>query len=799
MFLFKIVSGDEEYITWLDINRMRAQGTASVTYTPPPDIGTIDNVFDGYSNTLFRTGIGTEINPVIITVTFTQLQTVNKMVALFSHQGGTNPYRWMVEKADTLADMDGKTGTWAEIVPWTFAQDGVPSQKVFATPITAKLYRLTGQRLLGDNHVHLNEWEFHVPVMLTTLTVRPSSNSVYLGKTARYYCDAYDSAGLRYDFSDKVTWSSLNSAIGNIHPTTGICTGLAVGSTSIRAAYNTLQSAYVPFEVLPARIPNAKAYGLDTLIQWRDLPILKTGCEAGMASSYNRAFNIYATHDDYNRYDSHPNGLSTNVDPVTIREIIGRGVVTRSWMPWQPGPEFKLKLHFDGETTPRLSTNTLEWYDTGVPNHPAINEPFVGIGTGGAWSYMPLFFRNRLKITSNNRSGYLNFYQFNYLLLPGDADVVTYTATQTSSQSADWNLAAEIMNAVGNNPGTSGSQVITSSGNIPIGGTMQLANITSQSGIITRLQIKINSPTDTILAGLILKVFYDGNTTPFIDIPIGEFFGAGRGRIAYKGIMLGTDNTNGYYCYLPMPFRRSVRIILQNDSGVMVFIASAQVEYEPCEVSKEHAYLRALYRSEQFNAGEDKMFEVLRLPKGAGHYLGCLFTITPAQNQLGYLEGNDRITVDGGAKQTLYGTGLEDAFNGGYYYGNTYSGPFSGLLKKTNGITCQYRHMVMDYIPFEQSILVEFQGVDYWGIEYARLYESTAYWYQKAPGPPRLQIFFNGSNTYYLVWDEAGSYDLQFDTSLSFDNPQSIDVTNLTQYSYATDGEILFFRLKSKE
>jgi hypothetical protein len=192
------------------------------------------------------------------------------------------------------------------------------------------------------------------------------------------------------------------------------------------------------------------------------------------------------------------------------------------------------------------------------------------------------------------------------------------------------------------------------------------------------------------------------------------------------------------------------------------------------------------------------MYQVLSVPSGAGHYLGCMFTITPAQNQLGYLEGNDKITVDGGLKQTLYGTGLEDAFNGGYYYGNPYGGPFSGLLKKTNGVTSQYRHMVMDYVPFEQSILVEFQGVDYWGAEYARVYESTAYWYQKAPGPPVLQVSNGGVNTYHLVWDEAGAYDLQCDTSSLFESPETIDVTNLTEYYYSTSEGCVFFRLKSK-
>ena len=798
ILLFCTAESEEIYITWLDINRMRSLGTAVVTYSPPPDIGNIDNVFDSYANTLFRTGVGDDINPVVIQVSFSGAQTVNKMIALFSHQFGLNPYRWKVEKADTQADMDNKAGTWAEIIPWTFAQDWTPSVVEFGVPVTALIFKLTGERLSGDDHVHLNEWEFHVPVTLTSLSVRPPANAVYVGGTTRYYCDAYDDEGNRYDMSDLVSWSSLDPAIGGIEETTGICTGLMEGATSVRATFNSLQSPLAPFEVLPPRTPDETNYGLDVLIQWQDLPLLKTELEAGVASSYNRTFSIYNTHNDYNRYDSHPSGAGGNVDPVTIRELTGPGLITRTWMPWQPGPEFNLKFYFDGEITPRLDTTTLEWYDAGVPGHAAIEEPFVGTGTGGAWCYMPLFFRNSLRIESDNRSGKLNFYQMNYQLLPVDASVETYTGTLTSSQSADWNLAADILNYVGENPGPAGAQILQASGVVPDGGILELADVGDQGGIITRLQMKLDSPSDNQLAGLKLRIFYDGGPGPAIDLPVGEFFGAGRGRIPHKALALGTDHADGYYCYLPMPFRRGVRVELRNDSGEAVAVTSAEVEYEPRDVEKTYAYLHALYRAEQFSAGDDHMYEVLSVPGGEGHYLGCLLTVTPAVIQLGYLEGNDRIIVDDESKQTLYGTGLEDAFNGGYYYKGTFGGHFAGLLKKANGITTQYRHRIIDFVPFEESILVEYQGVDYWGQEYARLYESTAYWYQTVPGPPELHVSRGGDNTYHLVWDEGGSYDLEFDTSPSFESPQVTDVTGLTEYDYHTEENHGFFRLKAK-
>jgi hypothetical protein len=281
-------------------------------------------------------------------------------------------------------------------------------------------------------------------------------------------------------------------------------------------------------------------------------------------------------------------------------------------------------------------------------------------------------------------------------------------------------------------------------------------------------------------------------------VSIGEFFGGGRDRIEYNSVSLGTNHQNGYYSYLPMPYRHGLRIEIVNNSAETIDVTGADVEYEPQPIDNTYAYLHARYSQDQLDAGEDRMYEVLSVPEGEGHYLGCLLTVTPESSEYGYLEGNDRIIVDSGAKQTLYGTGLEDAFNGGYYYKLTYDTPFAGLLKKATGITTQYRHRIIDFVPFEESIIVEYQGVDSWGKEFARLYESTAYWYQFLIEPPDLVISSAGGNMYHLSWAEAGPYDLEFDSSPDFNSPVAVDVTGLTEYDYYTEETQGIFRLKTR-
>jgi len=91
----------------------------------------------------------------------------------------------------------------------------------------------------------------------------------------------------------------------------------------------------------------------------------------------------------------------------------------------------------------------------------------------------------------------------------------------------------------------------------------------------------------------------------------------------------------------------------------------------------------------------------------------------------GILESDDIITVDGAT--TLCGTGMEDAYNGGYYYNHALAenddgdvpypehgtGPYHGLLHMDCEEfhddfirTDQYRWLIPDYVPFSESIEV---------------------------------------------------------------------------------------------
>ncbi len=139
----------------LDINAMLAGGEATVSHTTFDD-GPVGDLFDGNPSTLVRTP---NIDPAVVQLQFTEPQTLSGFRALFSHAWGDPAYTWRVETADNLTDLASHSGSYRLAVPITGTPSDVYSEAMLATPVTARVVRLTATRETGDNYVHINEWQ----------------------------------------------------------------------------------------------------------------------------------------------------------------------------------------------------------------------------------------------------------------------------------------------------------------------------------------------------------------------------------------------------------------------------------------------------------------------------------------------------------------------------------------------------------------------------------------------------------------------------------------------------------------
>ena len=75
---------------------------------------------------------------------------------------------------------------------------------------------------------------------------------------------------------------------------------------------------------------------------------------------------------------------------------------------------------------------------------------------------------------------------------------------------------------------------------------------------------------EAIQRQLIVRAWWDDEPTPWIEVPVSDFFGVGFGKwVDFVSVPLHMTS-GGYNAYWAMPFRRRARITVENRSGVVV-------------------------------------------------------------------------------------------------------------------------------------------------------------------------------------------------------------------------------------
>lgn len=305
--------------------------------------------------------------------------------------------------------------------------------------------------------------------------------------------------------------------------------------------------------------------------------------------------------------------------------------------------------------------------------------------------------------------------------------------------------------------------------------TLTLASLTG-SGIIRHIWCTLSSKDADILCKAVLRMYWDGEESPSVEVPLGDFFGIGMGltrNFTSEPLSMCPQDGRAFNCYFPMPYGDGAILTMENESDEpMNFFY--YVDYETCEVRPDFARFHAQWRRERDtdgfarregpscmesgpNAGlkrpdrwpkawdvcnvEGEGNYVILEAQGKGHYVGCNLNIYNFEKQVNdwYGEGDDMIFIDGDPLPTLSGTGTEDYFNTAYCPKQTYSGPWHGLTvysgdemgRPWKGANSMYRFHVMDPIRFEKSIRVTIEHGH--ANKLSNDYSSTAYWYQQEP------------------------------------------------------------------
>lgn len=246
---------------------------------------------------------------------------------------------------------------------------------------------------------------------------------------------------------------------------------------------------------------------------------------------------------------------------------------------------------------------------------------------------------------------------------------------------------------------------------------------------------------------MLLRIYWDGRVQPDVEAPVGEFFACGFGeRMAVNSLPVVVDDADSYNCFWRMPFRKSARIEIVNQSEKDIALLYFNVDAVQKKVAKNTPYFCAQY-NQAYPAEKGKDFVILDAV-GKGHYVGTtLFVRSRSPEWFG--EGDEKVYIDGEEKASIWGTGTEDYFlaawglqkNSTPYFGTPWAEDWGILGQKT----AAYRWHVQDPLVFEKSIRFTIEhygwlpvdenpkGVrDSWN-EREDDFASVAYWYQVGP------------------------------------------------------------------
>jgi len=292
---------------------------------------------------------------------------------------------------------------------------------------------------------------------------------------------------------------------------------------------------------------------------------------------------------------------------------------------------------------------------------------------------------------------------------------------------------------------------------IPPRSTATLADIQG-AGCITHIWTTIACRDPFHLRKIVLRMWWDNEPEPSVEVPVGDFFGLGHAQKTYFVSLPLQMFDRGFNCWFPMPFATRARIEAENETDDEV-IYYYYIDYEEIDnkaydrLEGEYGRFHAQWRRENPTTvrepdGYDERGQRLNTTgrdnyiileaEGRGHYVGCHLDVDmPEPGWWG--EGDDMIFIDGEPwPPSLHGTGTEDYFCGAWNFNRlerTFCTPYYGYHFKTNpdytGKHSMYRFHIEDPVRFQKSILVT--------IEHGHAndkqgdWSSTAYWYQTEP------------------------------------------------------------------
>ena len=436
-------------------------------------------------------------------------------------------------------------------------------------------------------------------------------------------------------------------------------------------------------------------------------------------------------------------------DEVVLLDERGPGALTRLWLTSGFGtstcidPSLRIRVHVDGAAIPVLDLPLATLFDGSTP---PFTPPLVADrlqSSGGYVSRVPIAYAQSLRVAlvgadnggTNPCTGtpqrLLWFQLQHHQLAPG----TPVTAFVAGHDEPGWR---SFLAHAGDDPWNGMLSEQSATTTLMPATTLALASRTGEGWL---RGIRLHLPRSAYDA-VSLRVRIDGVVA--IDLPLADFFATPvDAQTPARGVLVGEDASGWLYAWFPMPFLAAADVEL---SGAATLPGPISVD---SALSFDSASVPAT--TGRFDArGVDACSAAAALALDAANGAGRIVGIAARYHAdgivtRGYLEGDERAGVDGAISPAWYGSGVEDLFDGGFYFDQgAYAGPLAGATRVDvdgAGATSAYRLMLTDPLTYASSLRLEQEAGYAPGLPVPTCARSVVYAYRQ---PEALLVGYDG-------------------------------------------------------
>jgi hypothetical protein len=450
----------------------------------------------------------------------------------------------------------------------------------------------------------------------------------------------------------------------------------------------------------------------EDLLHLAELPALRFGEQVLLRSSFcPGGCRFDRTSEGDTRFLRIENGEAVIFDEA------GAGAIARIWVTMGPGvsepidPTVRIRVRLDGSSSPAIDLALADLFRGDVA--PFVT-PLVAdrlVSSGGNVSYVPIPYRKGCVVSLVGAEKVRIWYQITFHRLASAEGVTTFSGDEDLSP---W---IHRLQSAGTSPWPDDGVRRERRVRIPAGGTRTIFSATN-GGTLREIRLRAGDAIGTPYTQFDLRITADGSVR--VAMPLADFFAAPTGSgsppsaTPQRTVLLGEDDAGFLYSFYPMPFSAGLKVELVSRAASPVRF-DTRFDYSAQRPPPHHGIFEARLRvSSPSPIGRDL---VLADVAGAGKWVGLAASVASVGTlSREILEGDERVFVDGALTPAHYGTGVEDLFNGGFYFDR---GPFRAPLHgvpehfvnaRGEDVTRMLRLLLSDAVPFRNRLRIGLEG-----------------------------------------------------------------------------------------